>query len=372
MFRAFIIALWERLRRFVDRWRVRRFVRQGLPTVRDVLLEEAPPLLPPPLSLRAPDRLPPEEGSYFEAPTPSLDWLGRQSARPLLRLASTVALPPPLRPLSTLRPGVWGRSRTLGALDRTPLISAELSIARPEYFGATGERTPIEARVPPPLVSSELLEERETLSSPARLLPPLPVGVAHPESFGLSPDCTPATEVSPLLPLKPLGMARARASFLFRFTDPRSTERMLTREFHTPSETLEERLAEWFEPTTLGAGEPVEGEVDSELSSYLDEVREQFQLRRGIGRAEMDETELGQLEPLDGYAGGAIRVYSGLSFDNLQPDPVPVLRMRLENPPVDMSPSIEAPTDALKALMHAFAEFPPDGSPPPVPTLPER
>lgn len=366
----FVLSLWARLRRAFDRWRVRRFIRLGLPVVRDgsgqlALPESTEPLL----NIRIPPPLPTNEGTDYVAASPSLRWLGGEQEGGF-RLAATRVGNVPLQDLSILRLDVWPIERARSPIDRTPRPTVSLGLVNPEIFGVDEDTTRLERSVPPPL-ADEHLARLQVTPIQAQRLPSMPdPGVLSPTSFGLAPDATPASETHPLEPIRSVPMARARASFLFRYVDPLSVERILPRVFHAPTESLEQRLAPYFERPDAGAGVPREADTNSEVTSALDEVREQFQLRRGIGRAEMDNSEMGSLDLPRGFAGGSIKAFTGLEFEHLQPEPIERLRLHLENPPVDMAPFIEAPTLAYASLVRALSEFPPDGPPPPVPVLP--
>lgn len=365
---SFFAAFVQRLRRALDRVRVRRLLRLGLPTVQEALEQNALPA--PPASLRMPAYRPADEGPDYQAPAPSLRWLAGQSPPPLL-LASTRALPPPRRELAVLRLDAFRLPAPL-PFDRTPPVEAPLALARPELFGVEEEGTRIERTVPPPLADPTLSRAPASVDT-ARLRPPDALHHVEPRAFGLAEDGTPATEVEPLQPRPVMKLARARASFLFRFTEPQSVERILSPTFVSPNEGLEERIEPFFNRPEAGAQVPVEASIDESVGHALDEVREQFLLRRGIGRVEVDESELGRLEAIDGLARGSIKVFSGITFEDLQPEPVEPLKMRLANPPVDMAPSIEASTDAWAMLARALADFSSDPTkPPPVPDLPGR
>lgn len=367
---VFVLSLWNRLLRAFERWRAQRYLRRGLPTVRDaqgqLALPEAPGSL---LGIRVPPPLPANEGTDYAAASTSLSWLGG-SLGGGFRLSSTRIVGPSPEDLTVLRSDVWPLDGARPPIDRTPGLQPSLGLAKPAIFGIDADTTRVERSVPPPLADTHLSRFKFSPVRSVRLAPAPDSGVVKPTAFGLAADATPASETHPIEPLRPVPMARARASFLFRYTDDLSVGRILPRAFAVPVESLEERLAPYFERPDAGAGVPTEASRDNEVASALDEVREQFQLRRGIGRAEMDDSELGELGVSRGFAAGAIKAFTGLEFEVLQPDPVDRLRLHLENPPVDMAPSIEAPSLAFASLARALAEFPPDGPPPPVPVLP--
>lgn len=370
--RTFIRSLLDRIRQALDRYRVRRFHRLGLPSVRDTLAHQPSALPPAPASLRMPAYRPADDGHDYQAPEPSLRWMAGEKT-PALRLTTTKALPPAPPELAVLRLDAWHKRPDRLPFDRTPRRVASLGQVRPEVFGVEEAQTRVERAAPPPLADPLLVPAPHRPASPVRLRPPEALGQVAPEAFGLAADGTPPTELEPVAARSVMKLPRARASFLFRFTEPASVERILSPAFSSPTDGLEEKLEPFFDRPDPGAHPPVAARIDETVAHSLDEVREQFLLRRGIGRVEVDEWELGSLEALDGLGRGSIRVFSGVAFEDLQPEPVEPLRMRLENPPVDLAPSIEASVDARTMLARALADFSSDPArPPPVPELPER
>lgn len=124
----------------------------------------------------------------------------------------------------------------------------------------------------------------------------------------------------------------------------------------TFGEKVAQSLDRFFEPPAIGArGAGVFWELDGELDAQLGEVCEPFKLRRGIERLERGDDENGEFV-IPGPAESAIRTFTGLAFTDLQPEPVEPLKLRLERPPPDMTPTIESAQAQLAWLVRAVRE----------------
>lgn len=124
----------------------------------------------------------------------------------------------------------------------------------------------------------------------------------------------------------------------------------------TFGEQVARKLERFFEPPAIGAREAgVLWELDGELDAQMGEVCEPFKLRRGIERLAREDDENGALVA-PGPAESAIRTFTGLAFTDLQPEPVEPLKLRLERPPPDMTPTIESAQAQLEWLVRALQE----------------
>lgn len=375
-FSALLAALLAACVAAVDRLRVRWFRWRRLPTVRERLVAGALPPPPRPLTvLRIPPARAPEHEQEWHSIDGSLDVVSGRPT-PSFRLASTRMLPAPLRPLSVLEPDRWDTApRRTHRGPAAPRLAVEttrdahapraakptLAVFRPEAFGLDGTAGESRhERAAPPLRRATHLNDPLAFERPAPLAP---LDVVRPEAFGLAPDATPATELDPIEPMRPPRLPRARATFTFKYVDRYRESLILHDVPQQQGEEIEESVQGFFAESTMGASEPSLREPPAELKAALDHVREQYLLRRDIGRPELGETDLGRLTAVEGLSFGAIQEFTGLEFESLQPEPVEPLRMRLEAPPPDMAPTIEASELALRRLIAALGEFPDDREP---------
>lgn len=375
----------------VGRWKARWYVRR-LPRVRDALSLGLPPAPPARLTALQPTRgaLAAGERSadYVSIPDSARLVTGREA--PVHRVASTRILPPEPLELAVFRPDRWdiaGRRHFVapGFQHPSPGQQAELqahsheprapfaSALRLEYFGldaSLGSARP-EREAPENRVDSELPRHRPHPFRTARLEPQAPLEVTRPERFDLAEDGTPAVAAVPVqVERYAIRLPKGRAWFVAKHVSMPAWER-LERDYPTTfGETVEEGVAGFFGPNAIGATDkPFHWEPKSEIEDQMGEVKEQFGLRRDLDRVEFDETDLAKQKletPLDLQS---IFEYSGLEFMAYQPEPVEVLRMQLENPPVSLAPFVEPHEDALRYLASALREFSAD-NPPPVPHVP--
>ncbi len=373
--RALFAALVALLAAAVDRVRVRWYRHRRLPTVRASL---AAGQLPPPgrlTALRVPDQpLAADDRSpdYLSIPSSSRLVTGRPSLP--FRVASTRILPPPLRPLEVVRvaepawlqPPPPPRRKALRLPALAALPEGPPVLVRPELFGLAPRElsTRTERAGLPPKLLGALVREREPLVE-APSPRPRPIGVADPTAFGLTPGAQPAAEAVPLPRRHPPRLSRARANFHVRYVDPQRTESFLPPLVTTWGELFDKSVEGYFGDPDLGAIEDVfEWEIDDEIEVQMRAVREQFTLRRDINRHEFDPDELGRLEQEGDEALAAIQAFTGLAFEDLEPEPWAPLKMRLALPLVEVAPFTESAERQLAWLLSAIKEHPPEEAAP--------
>lgn len=383
LLRALVAALVAALTAAAGRVRVRWYRRQKLPLVREALAARSlAPASPPITALRvspgpllADDRGP----DYLSVPSSSRLVQGRPA--PVFRIASTRILPPPARELAVLRPELWNVEarralRSPGFVQRRPGERAALLgrlpalpppqpvVARPEVFGLDEAlaSTRLERALRGPHLVEALMGRRRPVVEAPRPLPRAPLGVVDPAAFGLDPDARPAALAVPVEPRHPPRLPRARATFHARFVDPHPSEAFYKDLPPTFGESVLEGAEAFFDASGLGGSDrPDEWDVGDELEERLQEVREQFTLRRDIDRYEYDPADLDNLEGVSTGVMEAISTFTGLEFVDLDPEPFRPLQLRLDAPPPDMAPFTESAERQLKWLLSAIKEHPPEG-----------
>jgi len=371
-----LAALLPVLARLLGRWLARWYARRE-PRVRELLLRgrALPPPAGPLLVLRVPESRPGDAGYWTDVASSTQLIRGREPrAGTLARvriLPAAVAVdarpawqPRPLRrPLRATRIVPARPGERAATLVRDPATRSLLrGAARPAIFGVderTG-RSRAERR-PLPLCRPAIRPRRAPARSAFAPLrrPTLPVFDAR--KLGLAEDATPPTELAPVEPRRPPRQPPARATFVANYVEPARGERVWKDYPTTLGETVRDRI-ESSDGPELGAT-AVESTWDvEELQEPLQEVREQFLLRRDVDKLEREEDELGKLaNQLLDLDLQSMYSFTGVEFMDLQPEPVEPLRMRLENPPVSMEPSIAEPAAQLDALVKAMLSH---GEPP--------
>lgn len=370
----------------LNRVRVRWYRHQRLPTVRESLAAGSLRLLPgrdvvfhvPAGRLTAADSSP----HYDSTPSSLLLLAGRPA--PFFRLASTLILPTPPSDLSILRASCWPladrplttsqpsvRAAAERPLTQGPRLPAvHLPAAKPSYFGVNSDlSTTRPEREAPRLTADPALARFRLWVPQAARLPARPsLHVFEPARFGLLASGGPPLDDQPTPPRLPPKLRPADACFRASRVDRVRAEHLVELQRPHFGEGIEEGVESFFNAPRLGASTLHETrQQDPKIEAALEEVREQYLLRRDIERPEIDKDEIGRLQPPEGGLGVEVmRTYTGLTFEDFQPQPVPVLRMRLENPPLDMAPSIEASQAQLAWLMRAVREH--VDEPPPKPS----
>lgn len=367
-------TLVARLDAWLDRLRVRWYRWRRLPTVAD-LLAAGSPLPGPPARALPPADAPldsPDPRRFTSIPSTVLLLSGRPA--PIFRVASTTMLPPPPVPLEVLRALSW----PLG--DRAP----PRPVDPPPSVGERGGRLTSVPTPRPPFapVRSEAFQLSDDLDSsrperrgpatrPAlrptvrvnlagvapRRKPSAPAPTLDLRKFGLLPDGRPPSEDPPFESRQPRLLPPGPASFVAKYVDPvRAPESWVLPPPETFGEKVRTKVARFFVEVKLGAsGQPKERAVRDDVEDWMQEVREQFLLRRDTEKVELDQEDLGSLA--EGVRQPeAIRAYTGLTFTELEPEPFRPLEIRLANPSVDMVPTVESLERRVAQLVAAVRE----------------
>ncbi len=385
--RKLLVALLAALGALLNRLRARWYRWRRLPTVRDQLWSGT--LRPlalgavrvPPAPVLADDRSP----DYLSIPSSSRLLGGKPS--PLFRVASTRILPAPARPLSALRADRWNVEQRRSMPEpvskflrpgetalRTPNLAAlprrASTVARPERFGLDANLSTRTERALPALEVSTALDTRGLgfggvpfVPSPSTALPmggsQRGIGLADPTAFGLDADIRPAAESVPAPRRLPPKLSPARANFVVRYVDPQRSEVLVKPIISTWGDHFEKSVEPYFGIPDLGADDDVyEWEVDDDVADQMKEVREQMFLRRDITRTEFDGNDLGRQERGDEEVLAAIETFTGLEFEDAEPEPWAPLKMRLETPPIDLAPPTESAERDLARLVAAIRDHP--------------
>lgn len=333
-FSSLAVAI-ARLARRLRGWWLRR---QGLPTVREALEAGKLPC-PRVTALPQPPPLPSDPKRFHSVPAGARTMAGLPDD--IFVVARTTILPPLPAPLSRVRP---------------PEPLGEIGVARPNYFGvdengesAKRERETPSVPVPPP--------SPPPIRTAARERPERPLATFDPRRFGLTSEALPVTEDPPLPARRPMPLSRSRATFIARYVEAEREAGFAPEVPPTQGEGVAAWAAERLDRPRPGpSGDILEWEQEEDVVENLGHVREQFLLRRDVSRAEFDADDLASPEPMAGVTLSSMKAFTGLTFEDLQPEPHESLKLRLENPPPDMKPTVEEAQAQLAWLVRAVRE----------------
>jgi hypothetical protein len=261
----------------------------------------------------------------------------------------------------------WRRAR-LFALAALPALPHDLGRARPAHFRLDADlRTPAERERP------RTLGERPPRApprppAPARLRPPRDPGRAEPSRFRLDDDFTlPPERIGPA-PRKPAQSIGFPARFWTQFVDPGRTLYSTPPFAAPPTSDWTQRHQERVEAQTFGGNPeglyPYEHAEADAIEDAMDEVREQFFLRRDVNRVELSDEEMEvslERETIERPAMEPLtpEFVPPVTFEEWQKLDIPLALAVPQGP----APSGEA-LSLLRTLQQALAE---DPAPPPRP-----
>jgi len=386
---TFLARLRWTFRWWLARWRARWRFRDDASTIAARLADGR--ALPGPLDsnarpLPAPEPRALPDTDFHSVPEATRAVTGREA--PTFRLASIRMLPPPPLELGIVRLSAWpldvAKPPPAPPVEHRPGARA-LSLARsapvrhvtasfvPARFGLdpASVSTRVE-RAPAPLPRGPLRPSLRINLSPdvaARLKPPDP-GVVRPEHFGLDAALQLPTEANALPARLPLPLSPARANFRAKWIDPvHPHERAGLVVPESFGERVRTKVAPLFASKAVGAsGQWREKAIDPAVGEALEQVHEQFLLRRDVPKMDEPYDDLVSKVQNTSRLGAPIKAFTGLTFVDLQPTPVKALQMKLERPPPDMAPLVEPTMLALAELVRTVRDHP-DAPPPPLPDV---